>query len=103
LKSSGPDADKTDEDFIAAYRANQVRTEDALDDLLKFDRIKKPKRSSQSAHDVAPNVMNWNTFVKLVREDKTHGFKNRLETLLRARQLFASVRSFADFTWDEQK
>lgn len=103
IEKQWADADKIDEDFIASYRANQVRTKDAVDDLLKFIRIKKPKRSSQSAQDVDPNGMDWNTFVKLVRKDKTHGLENRLETLLRARQLFASGRSFADFTWDEQK
>lgn len=96
-------AEVIDEDFVASYIANQRRVGNALDELGKFIRLKKPAKIAKSANYKDPSFMSWSEFVELVRADKTHGMESRLSILDRARMLFASGNSFKNFTEIQQK
>lgn len=96
-------AEELDDVFLAAYRANQERVKDVQDALKQFIRIKKPRRTAKSAHDVDPTKMTWPHFVRLVRKDKTHGLEPRLRVLSRARQLFAQGVPFARLSETDRK
>ena len=89
-------AEKLDADFVATYRANQVRVKDAQDELEEFIEIPKPRRTRNSANDVDPSEMDWARFMKLVRAEKTHaGPEQRLKVLARARHLLSQGQPFA--------
>lgn len=88
-------AGKLDADFVATYRANQVRVKDAQDELEEFIEIPKPRRTSKSANDVDPSEMNWARFMQLVRAETTHGGpEQRLKVLARARHLLSQGKRF---------
>ena len=65
-------AEKLDADFVATYRANQVRVKDAQDELEEFIEIPKPRRTRNSVNDVDPSEMDWARFMRLVRAENTH-------------------------------
>lgn len=96
-------AEKLTADFIASYKANHRRVRDAKRELDEYIEIKKPKKSGRSANDIAPQAMDWPTFVGRVKADKTHGLDERLEVLSRARQLFARGLPFAELGEVERK
>lgn len=97
------DAKELDAGFSASYKANHRRVRDAKKELEDFVEIRKPKKSGRSANDVDPQEMDWATFVKLVKADKTHGLNERLEVLSQARQLFAKGLAFAGLEEVERK
>lgn len=93
-----------DADFVTTYRANQARVRNAQDEPEKFIEIPKPRRTSKSAHDVAPSEMNWQRFMKLVRAEKTSGgLRQRLKVLAQARYLLSQGKSFAQLSETDRR
>lgn len=88
-------AEPINSDFIKSYRANQKRARDALQEIERFTRIKKPVVRRKSAKDTDLNDMDWALYVPKVKADKANDLQGRLEVLSLARQLFASSNSFA--------
>ncbi|WP_417701094.1 phospholipase D family protein [Pseudomonas sp.] len=89
-------AESIDSDFIKSYRANQKRVSDALQELERFTRIKKPVVRRRSTKNTDLNDMDWALYVRSVRSDKANDLQGRLKVLSFARQLFASDTSFTD-------
>lgn len=89
------DAAELDADFVNTYRVNKARVKNAQDELRKFIVVPKPRRTRKSANDVDPCEMDWAKFMELVRADKSHAPKQRLDMLERARLLLSQGKPFA--------
>ncbi|MCJ1888243.1 phospholipase D family protein [Pseudomonas sp. LA21] len=90
-----------DDAVIASYTANKNLYQNALEDLEKFTWIKQSKHKNSPPLKNDLNEMKWVQFVRLVNKDNSRAM--RLILLARIRQLFASGRTFREFTFTEQQ
>ncbi len=103
VEASWKKADELTPAFLYRYRHQWAAKQAAREELTRFADVRPPKTQGSGR---APHEMSWEAYLAQVRSPvhpSAHLFKERLQVLQKARELFARGKRFSDWPEDDRK